>query len=121
MTFKILSEEGKVMHWSVVQSAATEGVYCNKRADEYAEGTCVSNYPDPYSTVRPGDMVLSKRDSVEGSNHVLPTINLPVLMGRTFIKDPDKAGEQTLAQIEKVEPIGRSTPDRKQELFQFRA
>src|SRR5512137_399541 len=31
MTFKILTEEGKIIHWSVVRSAASNGAFINKR------------------------------------------------------------------------------------------
>ena len=120
MTFKILSEEGKVIHRSVVCSAATEGVYRNKRADENVKGTSVSKDPDPYSTTQLEEVVLFEQDGMEGLDHSLPNIDVPVLLGRTFINDPDETGEQTRAWIEKVEPIGRTTPDGKQELFQFR-
>ena len=105
----------------MVWSAAMEGVYCNKRADRNAEGTYVSKDTDPYSIMQPKNIVLSKRDNAEDPNHTLPTIDAPVLLGRTFINDPDKTGEQTQARIENVKPIGRYTPDGKQELFRFRA
>ena len=54
---------------------------------------------------------------------------MPTLLGRTFITDPDEMGEhdpdemgeQVQVKIKKVEPLGRTTPDGNQELFQFRA
>ena len=37
MTFKVLTEEGKVIHRSVVRSAAVDGAFVNKRADDKAD------------------------------------------------------------------------------------
>ena len=90
MTFKILFEEGKIIHWSVVWLAAAEGVYNNERANKNAKDTIVSKDINPYSTVQPKDMVLSKRDYIVGPDHVLPNVDVPVLLGRTFINDPNK-------------------------------
>ena len=62
MTFKILSEEGKIIHQSIVQLAAMEGVHRNKQADENAKDTTVSKGTEPYTTIQPEDVVLSRWD-----------------------------------------------------------
>jgi hypothetical protein len=41
MTFKILTEEGKVIHRAVVRSAAGKGAFINQWASESAEGSPV--------------------------------------------------------------------------------
>ena len=94
MTFKILSEEGKIIHWSVVRSVATEGVYRNMQADENARDTTISKDTEPHTTIQPGDVVLSKHDNVIGPDYMLPSIDVPVLLGRTFINDPNEREEQ---------------------------
>jgi hypothetical protein len=45
MTFKILTEEGKIIHRAVVRSAAGEGAFVNQRANESAKGSPVEKEP----------------------------------------------------------------------------
>ena len=76
---------------------------------------------DPYANTQPKDVVLSKQDNAVELEHTSPSISIPVLMGRTFITNPDKKREQVCARIKKVKPLGRTTSDGKQELYQFKA
>ena len=105
----------------MVWSAVTEGTFINKQVDKSAKGAIASKSINTDVTTQPKDVVLSKRDNAMGLGHTLPSVDTPVLLGRTFINDPDEKGEQVLPWIKKVKPLGRTTPDRKQELFQFRA
>ena len=74
----------------MVRSAATEGVYHSKQVDKNTEDTVVSKNTDPHFTTQLKDAVLSKQDNTVGSDHALPNIDMPVLLGRTFINDPDE-------------------------------
>jgi hypothetical protein len=47
MTFKILTEEGKIIHRAVVRSAAGEGAFVNQRANESAKGSPVESKSHP--------------------------------------------------------------------------
>ena len=50
----------------------------------------------------------------------VPTVNVGLLMGRTFITDPDEEGEQKRAKIQKIEPADITTADGRQQLYKFR-
>jgi hypothetical protein len=113
MTYKILTEDNKIIHRAVARSALKGGGFANKRADKEAPKR------DPTSRVT---LVTINKDNDKGSNkeaestfiksineeivkslhedrvnrgELLPTINSTGLLGRTFIPDPDKEGEQT--------------------------
>ena len=59
MTFKILTSKGEIIHRSIVCSAASEGVYNNKRANTNARKAIVEK--DTAATY-PGETFMSKRD-----------------------------------------------------------
>ena len=46
MTFKVLTEEGKVIHRSVVRSAAVDSAFVNRRVDKKADASVVGKDPE---------------------------------------------------------------------------
>ena len=118
MTFKILTEESKVIHRSVVRSATKEGPFLNQRADNNAQGTVVKKEApvDDHS-----EIVKSKLDHHIDNGGQLPTIRVGSLLGRTFINDPATDGTQVRAKIEGIEELPGQTADGIQPLFKFRS
>jgi hypothetical protein len=51
----------------------------------------------------------------------IPVIDTSSLLGRTFIDDPDMAGEQRCAQIEEIIHTDQKSADLKHQQFRFRA
>ena len=115
MTFKVLMNEFKVIHRSVVHSAASNGVSTNKQANN----TVVTKAPTKEKGESLGDVYLYKSNDTVEQGLPLPSINTSNLLGRMFMNDPNENGEQVRAKIELAEPLGRTTPDGKQELFRF--
>jgi hypothetical protein len=138
MTYKILTEDDKIIHQAVARSARKGGGFANKRADREAPKR------DPTSKVTPitvnedkdeesneeGDSAFIKsiNEEIVKSLHkdrvnrgeLLPTIDSTGLLGRTFIPDLDKEGEQTQARVEGVNLMNQQTADGKEELYKFR-
>jgi hypothetical protein len=117
MTYKVLTEDDKIIHRTVARSALKGGGFANKRADKEAPKR------DPTSRVTP---ITVNEDNDKGSDNegestfiklinkeivkslhkdrvnqgeLLPTIDSTGILGRTFIPDPDKEGEQTQARV----------------------
>jgi hypothetical protein len=62
------------------------------------------------------------RASRENDGEPLPVIDTSVLLGRTFIDDPDILGEQRCTTIDEIIPTDQqTTADHKHQLFRFRA
>ena len=116
MTFKILSREGNIIHRSIVQSAAPKRVFNNKRANADTRKYIVEK-----DAVTNPETILSKREDHITTVGTLPTIDTSTLLGRTFINNPDKNGEQACERIDGIEFTGKTTPDGKQDLFRFRS
>lgn len=141
MTFKVLTEEGKIIHRSIVRSAALEGAFVNRRAEDKAKGSMVAqeeegatqdeDAEEPETTQEDDthsfdrkiqkDILRSRREQAIRAGKPLMNIDTSALLGRTFINDPDTNGEQVRAKIEDIAPTGDWTADRKQRLFRFRA
>ena len=114
MTFKILTKEGKIIHQSVVRSAAKGNPFTDKRADEYANETPVAKQGTPTYTE-------SKMDHKIKAGGRLPSINPTPLLGLTFITNPSNDRTQTHARIEAIEETKRAMADCLQPLLKFRS
>ena len=120
MTFKVLTSEGKIIHRSVVRSAAGEGAFINIRADSDAAKSVVrkeeptagpSQDETSFESKIHEDIVRSKRDKRVELGQRLPNVDASKLLGRTFISEPDEKGEQLRAKIESIIPLGDHTAD----------
>jgi hypothetical protein len=147
MTFKILTEEGKVIHQAVIRSAAAagEGAFINQRANESAKGSPVEQEPcndelDPeerskateeepmneddeakmFKKTMQKDIVRSQREQAIRAGKPLLNIDTSALLRWTFINDPDEKGEQIRAKIDDIAPTGDWTADHKHRLFRFK-
>jgi hypothetical protein len=138
MTYKILTEDDKIIHRAVARSALKGGGFANKRADKEApkrdptsrvtpvtvneDDDEESNEEEESNFIKTIDEEIVKtlhKDRVNGGE-LLPTIDSTGLLGRTFIPEPDKEGEQTRARVEGVNLMNQQTADRKEELYKFR-
>jgi hypothetical protein len=138
MTYKILTEDDKIIHQAVARSALKGGGFANKQADKEAPKR------DPTSRVTPvtvnedddeesdekekssfiktidEEIVKSLHEDRVNRGELLPTIDSTGLLGRTFIPEPDEEGEQTRARVEGVDLMNHQTADGKEELYKFR-
>jgi hypothetical protein len=140
MTFKILTEDRKVIHRAVVRTATKGGMFENKRAQAEApnlskgadetvpehevetveddEGSSDEEEDPKEEFIRSAwEDVLKRRGELEGA---LPTLGVKSLLGRTFISNPDEEGEQVRAKVEAIEDLGDKGPDHKSTLYRFR-
>jgi hypothetical protein len=149
MTFKVLSNEEKVINRAVVRSAMGDGAFVNKRADQQARGdiakfditkdsiitvetvedddeATIGDTPTSSSPAETFDgeiqqeILRSKRERDIEEGKTLPTVDLESLLGRTFINDPDMLGHQQRAEIVSIEPTDERTADH-QVLYRFRS
>ncbi|MCA1800264.1 MAG: hypothetical protein LC650_03130, partial [Actinobacteria bacterium] len=139
MTYKILTEDDKIITRAVARSALKEGGFCNKRAEKAnpkraptSPSTNVEvedvDSDDEEDQDEETDFIKSINEDIVKSLHqdrvdrgeMLPTIDSTGLLGRTFIPNPDDNGEQTRAKVEGVDLIGKQTADGKEELYRFR-
>jgi hypothetical protein len=145
MTFKILTEEGKIIHRAFVRSAAGDAAFNNQRANESAEGspteqgscndelepeerseapeeepTDGDDEPTMFKKAMKKDIVRSCREQAIRAGKPLLNIDTSALLGRTFINDPDEKGEQVWAKIDDIAPTNDWTADRKHRLFRFK-
>jgi len=88
ITFKVLTEEDKVIQRSVVRSANNDGAFMNLRADEAAHGKVVAK-----DGLRTRDPILhSRRGRQVAAGSPLPTLDPSSLLGRIFLR-PEPARE----------------------------
>ena len=147
MTYKILTEDNKIIHRAVARSGNKTGGYDNKRAKKAApnrsphwdipgiDDPIVETVEDedeeiesPTDTPEEDDFIKSAKEDVLKSLHEdkvargenLPTIDSTGLLGRTFLPDPDDNGEQTRAKVEAVELTDNQTADGTEQLYKFR-
>jgi hypothetical protein len=149
MTYKILTEDNKIIHRAVARSANKMGGFDNKRAKEAApmgspewdipnvSGPSVEtvtddddNEEDEVISEEPerDDFIKSAKEDVLKSLHEdkvargedLPTIDSTGLLGRTYLPDPDENGEQTRAKVEAVELTDNKTADGTEQIYKFR-
>jgi len=136
MTFKVLTADRKVIHRSVVRSAAKDGAFVNRRADEHASEDVVAKMDPgkPSQVVRERgvdeavgnflekaneDVLRSKLEELATNEQRLPTIDTSGLLGRTFINDPGEDGHQIRAKVDSIEPTNRWTADGSEQFFRF--
>ena len=144
MTYKILTEEGRIIHRAVARSATKEGGFENKRAkaaapkrspktaqgpvtvdeedsddDESENGEPANGESDFIKSIN-DDILKSVHEDRVNRGESLPTIDSTGLLGRTFIPNPDENGEQTRARVEGVDLMNKQTADGKEELYKFR-
>jgi len=139
MTYKILTEDDKIIYRAVARTARKTGGFENVQAKDSAP----QSYPrTKVVTVEDGESDDEEEEKEEESSFVkkakedilksvhedrvnkgelLPTIDSTGLLGRTFIPDPDENGEQKRAKLEAVELTGNQTADGKEEIYKFRA
>ena len=144
MTFKIITNEGKLISRSLVRSATEPGIFQNVKANEAAPNVAPK---EPNATVEIGDkkvgVIIESVDdddendtSDDTTSHgpqrisltsavkdgeSLPTFSSKDLLGRTFITNPDEEQEQRRAKIFDVVLDDERTADGKQPLFRFKA
>ena len=137
MTYKILTENGHVIHRAVVRSALKLGAHQNLRAqpdpeemsdDEAGEDTLT--FREHFDEDTSGDPkvrkfrreidreIVKSRSGKEESE--LPTIDIGNLVGRTFITNPDDDGEQHRAKVLEAYPTGDTTADGKDAILRFK-
>ena len=121
MTYKILTEEHKVIHRAVVRSAMKHGAYKNRRAEAPVVETVDDDDEEPsFQEKAEADILRSRQEDAVERGESLPTIDASDLIGRTFINDPDDEGVQIRAKVEEILPTDRRTTDKQHELFRFR-
>jgi hypothetical protein len=129
MTYKILSEDGKIIHRAVARTALKGGGFANKRAeknapnrapashvtvetvDEDDDASVKSDDTTPFVKEIHEDILKSLHEDRVNRGECLPTIDSTGLLGRTFLPDPDEEGEQTRARVEGVDLTGQQTAD----------
>jgi hypothetical protein len=137
MTYKILTEDDKIIHRAVARSALKGGGFANKRADKEAPKRDPTSRVTPVTVDEDNDkesdeeaestfiksideeIVKSLHEDRVNCGELLPTIDSTGLLGRTFIPDPDKEGEQTQAKVEGVNLMNQQTADGKEGLNKF--
>ena len=139
MTYKILTEDDKIITRARARTALKEGGFKNKNAEREAPKRAPKTTLD--DTVEVEDVDSDDEDDSSKSSFTksiqqdilkslhedrvnrgesLPTIDSTGLLGRTFIPNPDENGEQTRAKIEGVDLVNQQTADKKEELYKFR-
>ena len=135
MTYRILTDTGKVVSKSVVRLAM--GPYKNLRLqpidghtteDSMDEDT--KQYRERFHQDLAGDTpeqkqfrdkvhaeILHSRAEAEGKG--MPTVNIKSLRKRSFITNPDDEGEQFRATITDVQPTGEYTADGEEPILRF--
>ena len=73
MTFKILTEDGKVIHRGVVRSATGDGAFINKRAEDSAKDTTVAQDEDVFDVQLPEETETSQRQESRAEDSDEPT------------------------------------------------
>ena len=148
MTYKILTEDLKVISRAIVRTANKKGVFVNKRANDKApklapkspnaqlkvKGKTIPVFTvtededdDEQSSVeaeekpKEGEAFLrSAMDEFHGPDAELPVFDVSDLLNRTFITLPDDDGEQHRAKIEDVQVSKDKTADGKEILLRFK-
>ena len=148
MTYKILTEDNKIIHRAVARSGTKTGGFDNKRAKKASPNRSphpdvpgisevqvetVDDEDDLETNETPtedsvNDFIKSAKEDVLRSLHEdkvergenLPTIDSTGLLGRTFLPDPDENGEQTRAKVEAVELTEDKTADGTEQVYKFR-
>ena len=139
MTFKVLSEDRKIVHRAVVRTATKGGMFRNLRADKESPTLAPperrlpgnGNTPEGTSEGPTGtgsdftnrireDIIKSKWDRHVEEGGSLPTLPIEDLIGRTFIDDPNEQGEQSRGTIEEAFPTGMKSSDGTDEVYKFR-
>ena len=148
MTYKILTEDDKIIHRAVARSALKSGGFDNLRAKKSAPKGApeeilrhvtekdkiqvedVSDDEDEDEETREKkntfrescakDVLKSLNEDRVKRGVDLPTIDTSGLLGRTFLPDPDEEGEQHRAKILGVEITEDKNVDGTEELFRFR-
>ncbi len=136
MTYKILTEKGKVISRAVIRTANKKGVFLNKRATKDApklapkdekiipETVIENDDEDDGETEGKDDerkaFITSALNDILDKGGSLPTIDVESLLGRTFISQPDEAGEQARAKVEEGKPTNETTADGTQQLLKFK-
>ena len=146
MTYKILTDNDKIITRSVVRSAR----HGNGRENERARAMAKNNLPEELHPDLTGDPTLvpatddskddstmtpdqkafhdSIKDDIIRSNRPrdvlddgeLPVIDVTDLLNRTFITNPDDNGEQVRAKIIGAEPTTETTADGRSVVYNFR-
>jgi hypothetical protein len=148
MTYKILTEDNKIIHRAVARSGNKTGGFDNKRAkkaaprrspqpdipgmqephvetvsdEEEEEGEILDDKEDSNDFIRSAkeDVLKSLHEDRVDRGEDLPTIDSTGLLGRSFIPDPDENGEQTRAKVEAVELTDDKTADGTEQIYKFR-
>ena len=150
MTFKILTNDLKLISRSLVRSATEPGIFQNPKANLAAPKVAPA---EPNATVKIGDetvgviidepvddepavdndeeqpsishqqtkILTSAMEDRLNNGGSLPTFDSSDLLGRTFITNPDDDQEQRRAKIFDVALSNERTADGKQPLFTFKA
>ena len=140
MTFKILTEHGKVISKAVVRSAL--GPHRNMRiesasepitdhgSDEEEAGKEVSEFRRHFFDDANSHSKSQKfkedieREVLQSARNLeeeqLPTVDIKGLAGRTFISNPDHEGEQHRVKIVQACPTGTTTADGKDAVLKFK-
>ncbi|CAB9522786.1 hypothetical protein SEMRO_1340_G264410.1 [Seminavis robusta] len=142
MTYKILTEDDKIIHRAVARTARLGNEFTNWKADAQAPKLAPKPKPfvdgPPSKTIEGGidlgetqnatvfhDAIrhdisshLREDDILQGGT--LPTIDVSGLLNRTFITNPDDNGEQARAKIVSATPTGETDADGKEAVFRFR-
>ena len=140
MTYKILTENYKIIHRAVVRTARKTGPYANIRANEQCPNVAPEpkhhNVPleDPleegiekdeganpefFDSIRDSiNKVSQDADVLEGG--AMPTVDITNLLNRTFISDPDENGEQYRSKIISAEPTGQTDADGTDVVYKFK-
>jgi hypothetical protein len=140
MTFKILMEEGKVIHRAgQLQErgrSSTNKPTNQPRDHQWNRSHAMMNWTQKNETIEEEsttegdeaktfkkalqkDIVRSRQEQAIRAGKPLLNIDTSALRGRTFINDPDEKREQTRAKIDDIAPTGDWTADRKHQLFRF--
>ena len=137
MTYRILTENGKIISRAVVRSALKTGPFRNLRANpEPRLDESESDDPDVllfrkqfHDAISADPQVQEFRDEVDleiirsksgMDEDNLPTIDIKGLLGRTFIANPDDNGEQHRAKVLEAYPTGDTTADGKDAILRFK-
>ena len=151
MTFKILTNEMKIISRSLVRSATEPGIFQNLRANKAAPniapkvpnasvkigdkkvGIVVETVPgddedEPNDKEASSSSPAQQREVLSSAvgdtlkeGEQLPTFDSSDLLGRTFITNPDENQEQRRAKIFEVALSKERTADGQQPLFSFKA
>ena len=148
MTYKILTEDDKVIHRAVARSALKDGGFENRKAkkaapkgapdetmhhvssedrvevedvsDDEEEDDDVKEKKTKFRDSCVKDVLRSLNEDRAKRGAPIPTIDTTGLLGRSFIPDPDEEGEQRRTKIQGVELTGEKNVDGTEELYKFR-